>query len=144
MQNKAPLALIELTVMILIFSVAAALCLQAFAWSDLTSAQIQKQDKAMLQAETAAEVVKGCGGDFAEAAELLYGQCLDGVDGLTVYFDRDWLPADGEDSAYRLDAVRKESGNVMLGEAEITLWDQEGTCMFQLPVCWQEVKTDGE
>ena len=67
MQNKAPLALIELTVMILIFSVAAALCLQAFVWSDLTSAQIQKQDKAMLQAETAAEVVKGCKGDFAEA-----------------------------------------------------------------------------
>ena len=51
MTNKAPLALIEQTVMLLIFSVAAALCLQAFAWANRISCENAARDEAVLQAQ---------------------------------------------------------------------------------------------
>lgn len=143
MKNKAPLALIELTVMILIFSLAAALCLQAFAWSDLKSSEISERDKAMLQAETAAEVLKACRGDFSEAAELLYGTC-DGEDTLTVYFDEEWLASDEETAHARLDAVKKEDNENLLGTAEISVWNGKEENIFCMDVCWQEVTEDGK
>ncbi len=143
MKNKAPLALIELTVMILIFALAAALCLQAFAWSELTSSEIQEQDQAVIQAETTAEVIKACGGDFAEAAELLYGQYSEDDNALTVCFDGDWQLADEENGAYRLEAVRKESGHDFLGTADISVMDRE-EAIFRITVCWQEVTEDGK
>lgn len=134
MKNKAPLALMELTVMILIFSLAAALCLQAFAWSEQTSVKIQERDQAMLRAETAAEVVKACRGDFAEAAELLEGEYQPEEDVLYVYLD-------GGDC---LTAVREESGNPLLGRAAVTVCGGQEEVLFSIPVCWQEVKADEE
>lgn len=130
MKNKAPLALIELTVMILIFSLAAALCLQAFAWSDLTSAEISRRDRAVLQAEMAAEVIKSCGGDFEEAAGLLQGTCSRKGSLLTVHFDGDCL----------LEAVKEDSGTPLLGAADVSVMDDSGERLFSIRVCWQEVE----
>ena len=128
MKNKAPLALIELTVMVLIFAVSAALCLQAFVWSDLTSAKLADRDTAILQTETVAEVVKACRGDFDAAAEILGGESMD--DGLLVYFE------DG----FCASAQLIDSGQPLLGTAEVTVCDSEGQELFGLTVCWQEVK----
>ena len=142
MKNKAPLALIELAVMILIFSLAAALCLQAFVWSDLTSSGLQERDSALLQAETTAEVVKACRGDFEKAAELLMnGEGSE--EGLIAYFDAEWYGADEDDYAYCVEAVRSESGHPLLGQADVTVTDWEGETVFGLTVCWQEVDDDG-
>ena len=142
MKNKAPLALIELVVMILIFSLAAALCLQAFVWSDLTSSRLEERDSALLQAETTAEVVKACRGDFEKAAELLMnGEGTE--EGLMAYFDAEWYGADEDDYAYCVEAIRSESGHPLLGQAEITVMDWEGKTIFDLTVCWQEVDNDG-
>ena len=127
MKNKAPLALIELTVMVLIFAVSAALCLQAFVWSDMKSSEIAERDSAILHGETVAEVVKACRGDFDAAAGLLEGETAD--DGLRVYFD-------GELCAQaRLAATE----NPLLGMADITVTDGAGQELFALTVCWQEV-----
>lgn len=128
MKNKAPLALIELTVMVLIFAVSAALCLQAFVWSDLTSAKLADRDTAILQAETVAEVVKACRGDFDAAAELLAGESVDGV--LQVHFE------DG----FCASAQLIDEGKPLLGTAEVTVYDGENQELFGLTVCWQEVK----
>ena len=142
MKNKAPLALIELAVMILIFSLAAALCLQAFVWSDLTSSRMEARDNALLQAETAAEVVKACRGDFETAAELMMiGEGTE--EGLTAYFDEEWYSADEDYYAYCLEAIRSESGHPLLGKAEVAVTDWEGETLFGLTVCWQEVDDDG-
>jgi len=143
MKTKAPLALIELTIMILIFSLAAALCLQAFAWSDLTSSRILEQDQAVLQTETAAEVIKGCRGDFAEAAELLYGYCSEDGNALTVYFDKEWAVTDETDGAYRVEAVSIESDADFLGRAEVSAVNSTDEELFNITVCWQEVDADG-
>lgn len=127
MKNKAPLALIELTVMVLIFAVSAALCLQAFVWSDVRSSETAERDSAILHGETVAEVIKSCRGDFDAAAGMLDGENAEGV--LRVYFD-------GELCAQ---ACFAETENPLLGMAEITVADEAGQELFALTVCWQEV-----
>ncbi|MBR4410703.1 MAG: hypothetical protein IKT31_05225 [Firmicutes bacterium] len=129
MKNKAPLALIELTVMVLIFAVSAALCLQAFVWSDVKSSEIAERDSAILHGETVAEVVKACRGDFDAAATILEGENTE--DGLRVYFD-------GELCA---EVRLAETENPLLGMADIAVTDETGQELFALTVCWQEVES---
>lgn len=47
MRSKAPLALMEQMVMVLVFALAAALCLQAFALADRISRQNAERDQAL-------------------------------------------------------------------------------------------------
>ena len=129
MKNKAPLALIELTVMVLIFAVSAALCLQAFVWSDMKSSEIAERDSAILHGETVAEVVKACRGDFDAAAAILEGENTEDV--LQVYFE-------GELCAQ---ARLAETEIPLLGMADIAVMDQAGRELFALTVCWQEVES---
>ena len=47
MRSKAPLVMMEQMVMLLVFALAAALCLQAFVQSDLLSKDIASRDRAI-------------------------------------------------------------------------------------------------
>ena len=59
MRNKTSLALMELLVMILVFSLAAALCLKAFAAADSISRDTALRTRAAFAAQNAAEAFKG-------------------------------------------------------------------------------------
>ncbi len=58
MKSKASLVLMELLVMILVFSLCAALCLQAFVGADRISRETARQDEAVLLAQNTAEALK--------------------------------------------------------------------------------------
>ena len=58
MKSRAPLILMELLVMILIFSLACACCLRLFAEAEHLSRRTQLQDSAVLLAQNAAELLK--------------------------------------------------------------------------------------
>ena len=68
MKKNASLALIEQVIMLLILILAAALCLRAFAWSDKQSLYYRDRDRAMVELQSAAEVLKAHSGDFSAAA----------------------------------------------------------------------------
>lgn len=65
MRSRAPLALMEQTVMVLIFALAAALCLRAFALADGISRRVEATDRAVLWAESAADTLKAREGDLS-------------------------------------------------------------------------------
>ena len=67
MRNKSPLALMEQLVMVLVFALAAALCLQVFMFADLTSERNAAIDRAVTECQNAAEILKASGGDLAHA-----------------------------------------------------------------------------
>ena len=71
MRSKAPLALMEQMIMVLVFALAAALCLRAFVLSDSMSIENERRDNGVLLAQNAAEVYKACRGDAEAAAEIL-------------------------------------------------------------------------
>ncbi len=58
MRSKTPLFLIELTIMLLVFAVATALCLNAFSKAELISLENEKRDIAVVKAQNVAEKLK--------------------------------------------------------------------------------------
>ena len=114
MKNKASLLLMEQLVMVLVFALAAALCLTAFVKADQISRETARRDEAVLLAQNAAQVLKATSGDLEQAM------------------------ATGADSGYRLEIDWMDTAVSLLGKAEIRVW-QEDELVFSLQVGWQEV-----
>lgn len=138
MRSKAPLALMEQMVMLLVFALAAALCVQSFAKSDALSQRGEARDRAVTVCQSAAEVIRSCGGEPAHAlsgaAERLgchYDQGL-----LWADYDENWNSGAGD--AYRLTAQGVPSETPGLYAACVAV-DCGGETLFEITVAWQEV-----
>ena len=142
MRSKSPLALMEQVVMVLVFALAAALCLQVFVLSDQMSEKNRDTDRAVLLAQNTAEMIKACGG-VEEAAEAVGGTVRQTM--WSSYYYEDLTPApDAESGYYHVDVLPMNSGVAGLGQAaiEVFRWDgNEG--LFALTVAWQEVNGNG-
>ena len=141
MRSKAPLLLMEQMVMLLVFALAAALCLQAFVKSDSLSERSERRDRAVTAAQTAAETVRHCKGDLAQAAALLGAEQPENSEALLVAYDRDWNIAQ-DTMRYHLGVVLEDSGIDGLGRAEIWVRDESAeeqeAELVRFEVCWQE------
>lgn len=152
MRSKAPLAMMEQMVMILVFALAAALCLQAFVQSDQMSKESEERDRALAEAQSAAEVIQYTGGDFQRAAAILNASVWQ-EDVFSINYGRDWSRSepvqDGGTFAvyefgYILGVTRQESGVPGLGKASVWVQEDEtGEDLVRFDVCWQEVSGDG-
>lgn len=118
MKHRASLVLMEQLVMILIFALAAGVCLQLFAAADGVARETEQLDRAVVLAQNGAEAVKTCGGDLA-AAEALLGA--------------------GEDDLL-LEMTNRDSGVAGLGKTQVEVTQiSTGEILFSLTVFWQEV-----
>ena len=134
MRSKAPLALMEQLVMILVFALAAALCLQIFVFADRLSARNEETDNAVLVCQNAAETLKAAGrsGDALPQGTL------------TVYYDVNWQPTrDPQVCSYLLRTEMIPSPVPGLCQAALRV-ERAGettsqTPLFELTVAWQEV-----
>ena len=146
MKSKAPLATMEQMVMMLVFALAAALCLQTFVASDGMSKDAQARDRAVTLCQNAAEAIRHTGGDFQQAAEML-GCVLQEDEYYQDYFiadyNADWsLTEDGP--RYTLSACRLESEAPGLGKASIWVKDEAAEAeLFRIETAWQEVAGNG-
>ena len=139
MRNRAPLALMEQVIMILVFAIAAALCLRAFVWAEDRSVENAARDQAMIRLETAAEVLKSVRGDMEKASES-FGTYQNGC--WRVCYDENWTEVSA-DWEYTLTAELAETDNPLLGKAYLRVTGAEGENLGALRVAWQEVGSDG-
>lgn len=140
MKSKAPLLLMEQMVMLLVFALAAALCLQAFVKSDGLSDRSERRDRAITAAQTAAETVRHCRGDMSQVAALLGTDSYTDTSVMVVY-DRDWNLA-GDTMRYMLGVALQDSGVDGLGTAQVwvrdeAFWGDEAE-LLRFDVTWQE------
>ena len=123
MRSKTPLVLMEQLVMVLVFAMAAAICLQVFSLSDRLSKENEAKAEAALLAQNTAEELKSS-----------YGEAL-----------LNWEEADGiyymEKEGYRVQVQAAETEISGLRKVELQVW-QEEEVLFEIPVAWQEVKGD--
>jgi type II secretory pathway pseudopilin PulG len=138
----------EQTIMVLVFALAAALCLRVFVWSDLRSLRNEARDQALLQVENAAELLKSGQGQpearFSAAAQQLGGGYADG--GFFVHYDEDWNPVSGETYAYRLTAqtVPADTAGLVTVQIQVSTAEETPDVLFSLDVAWQgEVDSHG-
>ena len=111
MRSKSPLTLIELIIMIAVFALAAALCLRAFVWADLKSADNQERDRAVILAASTAEEIKA--NHFA-------------------------APSTEQKDGFTVTVTPRETGNDLLGAATVCVADDENNTLVELTVKWQE------
>lgn len=110
MKSKASLVLMEQLIMVLVFALAAALCLRCFAKAEDISVQTAHRDEAVWIAQNAAELLKA--GKEPEAI--------------------------AEDSGFTLHIQEADTDTPGLRQAEIqVLFDKE--VLFSLTTGWQEV-----
>ena len=109
--SKTPLFLMELIIMLLVFSISAAVCLQVFAGAKRISAESSRLDTAVIQAQNAAECWKATKGDIAETAEM-FGSETDG-NSFSVYDEENWIHMEFTCEGPKADII------IMNGEKEI-------------------------
>lgn len=142
MKSKAPLVLMEQMVMLLVFALAAALCLQAFVKSDEMSRRSEDRDRAMTLCQTTAETVRHFGGDVSPALEKAAERLGYSIDHGILWqeFDEDWNPV--EFGVYRLDAEGIPSDVPGLNRVSVCVMKgfnagEELEILFQIEVAWQ-------
>lgn len=149
MKSKAPLILMEQMVMLLVFALAAALCLQAFVKSDEASDYSGQRDRAVTLCQDAAEVIRHSGGDpehaLSRAAELLdtpyngYSEAYP----LQINYNGDWTRSESREYAYCLRACGLESEVPGLCRALVKVSDSSDTrTLFELEVAWQVMEVE--
>ena len=115
MKNKAPLPFMEQILMLLVFAITAALCLQGFAAANKISLQKARLGEAVLLAQNAAEILKATSGDYEALADIPLA-----------------------DNAFFLSVTPQNATTPYLGTANIQIY-YETEFLFQITVAWQEV-----
>lgn len=146
-RDKAPLLLLEQLVTLLVFALAAAICLQVFVKARLQSQAIADQDQAALLCQNTAETLQATGGDVERTLTLVSGAAPGYRDGFGhfVAYGKDWQPLtdDGRPttSRYTLQVQTLDSDLPGLGRARVEayVWKNgEMRSLFALDTAWQE------
>ena len=120
MKSKAPLVMMEQLVMVLVFALASALCLQTFVLSGKISQMTEVKNRAMVEAQNVAETLKN--GETAE----------------TKFYTGEWqLTRDEVLAEYRMTVSYKEPAELPVWEAEIAMTTAEGEELVRIPVAGQ-------
>lgn len=137
-RDKTPLLLMEQLVTLLVFALAAAVCLQAFVTADGLSRRMADREQAAIHCQNVAEILRNKAGDFSAAAGILNAQYAD-ENSLMIDYTEDWTLADNT-ARYILGASRRETSVPGLRKAEVWCRDEAaGDELFRIEVAWQEV-----
>lgn len=140
-KSRAPLVLMEQVIMVLVFAMAAAFCVQAFALSGKTSRALEKRDHAMNVSQTLAETVKACEGDLKQVQNVLGGEIQ--KDGVALFYNADWEPVPEKGAAVYQAAFVEEEKQQFCRKGQVTVEECEsGKELYSLPAAWQEGRTD--
>lgn len=134
MKSKAPLAMMEQLVMVLVFALAAALCLQTFVLSGKISKKTEAKNRAVTEVQNAAEIMKN--GGFSKYLERYAPKQTE--DESVSFFTKDWEITGEENQAeYKLTVSYTESVDLSLWQADIALATVSGEELIRIPVAGQ-------
>lgn len=135
MKSKAPLVMMEQIIMVLIFALAAALCLQTFVLAGKISKRTEAENRAMIEAQNAAEVVKAQG-----LEQYIRNQnAVETKEGYQIFFDLEWnVISEPEKAKYYLTVCPLNSDSKYIWRVDIVVTEKEDTELFRIPVAGQK------
>ena len=136
MKSKAPLSLMEQLIMLLVFALAAALCLQVFVLSGRVSRSCETKSNAVAAVQSAAEITKACKGDTEQLEQFLGGSDIAGT--WQLGYNKNWEQTAPSQAYYLVNIKPVPTENPVLGSAEVSAHSPDGT-LFSVTVSWQEV-----
>ena len=136
MNRKSVLQLIELLIMVLVFAIAACICIRCFVYADTLSKEQENKTAAVQVAQNAAEHLKSFSGDMEAAAAVMGGYCEDDI--WYIPMDTSWNVTDASaQAAFLLTVTRQEPTELPMATALVCV--SEGTkTLIQFTVAWQE------
>ena len=144
MKSKTPLTLMEQLVMVLVFALAAAFCLQIFVAANRISKRNEAVSQAALMAQNTAELLKSSSEDWEQA--LVDNRWEKTENSWCISYDESWKPVENDrDQAYQMKILETEASVEGLVRVRIQVTDEtvkgneDDTVLFQIPVAWQEV-----
>ncbi len=139
MRNRNSLVLMEQLIMVLMFALASAMCLQVFVRADEISKETGQRDRAVSLVQNCAELLKIHGGLTENLEAELMGTRE--ADAYVVYYDSGFLTvAETKEAVYRMEICRVDSEVTGLGQARIQMFklQEDMAPVFSLNVAWQE------
>lgn len=114
--SKTPLFLMEVIIMLLVFSASAAVCLQVFAEAKMMSEDSRNLDRACNEAQKAAEYWQGTQGDLSKTGALL--ETTVSGDHIVLFYDEQWQPTT-EEPTFTLQLMAEETdANISVSHKE--------------------------
>lgn len=139
-KSRAPLVLMEQLVMVLVFALAAAVCIQSFVMTGIRSKKLVQKDHAMMVCESLAEIVKACHGDKNKILSETGGSLQE--DRIQVSYDENWNRVPREDAVY-MAVFQLQDTKSLCHRGTITVTAQENEdVLFSLDIAWQGEKND--
>ena len=135
MKNKSTLLMIEHIVMLLVFVLAATVCVRMFVLSEKLSRKYEATDMAALIAQNTAELLKKGGIPALSETESAV-QTGEGV--WAMFYDKNWETAEQETAEFTLIVKSLPESSAFLLRAEITVLTEAGEELFRLPVAGQK------
>lgn len=139
--SSSGMFLCELLIAILVFAVAAAVCVRIFVFANFTATDSSTLNHAVIAAQNGAECFKATGGDLSEAAKLL-GTAGNG-NAITIYMDQNWKSTNDENAPY-LVTVERTSRQVGCVNGEVTVSENAGDPLYVLTVSAEEKAAEAE
>lgn len=141
MRSKAPLAMMEQIVMVLIFALASALCLQTFVLSGKLSKRTEAENRGAVEAQNAAESIKALGmNQYIQEQNAVVIK-----EGFRIFFDEEWDSVfETEQAVYYLDICPVNHDNEYFWRADIVVTEKDGTELFRIPAAGQTEVTQNE
>ena len=134
MKSKAPLAMMEQIVMVLVFALAAALCLQTFVLSGKISKKTEAKNRAVTEVQNAAELMKN--GGFLEYVERYAPAETEGE--YVTFFTGDWqITGEEKQAEYKMTVTYTESAELPLWQADITFDTASGEELIRISAAGQ-------
>ena len=137
MKNKAPLSLMEQLIMLLVFALSAALCLQIYVLSNQISRRCEIRGQAVTVVQNAAESVKYCKGDISQYQRLLGGS--GDPEQWNIGYDVNWKTCLPDQACYHLRIIPERTSLPTLARARVSAFTQSDEELFSVTVSWQEV-----
>lgn len=137
MKNKAPLSLMEQLIMLLVFALSVALCLQIFVFSAQISRRCEAQGHAVTAVQNTAETLKFCRGDVSCYRQFLGGS--GNAQQWEIGYDENWDATSSKQAVYRILITPEPTSLSTLGRASIRALTETGQELFSVTVSWQEV-----
>ena len=134
MRNKSRLVLMEQMIMLLVFALAASVCVRIFVQSEQLSRRYEARDRAAVAAQNAAELMKKKGA-LAFVEEMKAVSVGDNT--WVVYYDKDWNRTEGALKKYSLEITYKSEASGYIWRSELTAFTEEGEELFRIPVAGQ-------
>lgn len=133
MRNKSTLVLIEHMIMLLVFALAAAVCLRLFALAGKMSRTNEATDRAVLVAQNAAEQIKRDG--IRRFAEQTGAKAESGTS-WSLFYDENWELVPAESGKFVLRITEAEETEYLF-RAEMVVCTDAGGELVRLPVAAQ-------